>query len=1259
MANDIKFGIRVGYDGKEVTAGVTINRENFRQLAADAQAAGKSLTGAYSGAAEGVRSVSTQLSQARALVAGAFAADQVKGYLTYLLQASSAQTQFSARIRTTSEGMAEAARAEAGVLAYAQRWGVVLNDAGAGFARLNPAVRQLNGDGSATLQMMNALSASARLQGATTAENSAVMLQFAQALGSGVVAGDEFKSLMENAQPLMREVAAVLGKTTGELKLMASEGKLTSEVFGNAVLQASAKLVKMAEGIPPSFDAATQAVKNSAQVITAAFVDGFKGSSSGTGFLSDIAESLAGAKTEAGAAGAAVQAMVGPLMATAAYAVLKTASKLGPMIEDKARLVAAEVQHQVALRETALITKAAAAEEVSRLAAGRSALQNDRDRALSSLAAANSALQAAAAGSKDAAVLREAGSAAAAKRTALRTLADTAQSMLSVNDQLTAAERRYESASDAVSMAARAKSTAVNLAKGAIAALGGPVGLAITGITGLAAWFITSREEAAALETQLWKTKRARDAIAAGKAPTGGDMQAMQGELQRWQDQLDQLDQQGDKGSKRDQIAERVAALKDQMDYARQAARAEAEAQSQADRTIRLSDPGALAKLTADAKWATKLAADFEKAKADLATARDAALKAATTDARRNEVNDMYAGGLAKAQEDYRSGMEKLQAPARAIANAKADQKIADAKAEADRLVSAYQQEYETFRISTEDFIRKTTEAKDAALAAQIKVLEGRRSKAKPEESISIQTRINELGESREKLGRDAAELTRKAALSASDALANLTAASGRALDPLKQAEVDFEKKFGEILKRAAADGNESILQAGKDAWSAIVNQTNFSSAKERFDAALAEMQAQIETVRTAAERDGGVFSGLRSDQEVREIKEKAIPALNELIAKMREAAGQSPINLKAVSDAERSTQTAERDTKLSGATEGLSRSINDALMRGFEGGKGSMQNLRDTLKNQFRSLVLTPMIKPVTDASAKALGGLVDEAAKWASGLFGSTRSGLSSAISDGFSDSQKSATSFADQLTSMFKNLVLEPTISPQSSGGGGGGFFSSLFSSFSGSGSGASAGSSSIADSYWMPSADGNVFSGAPGLHRYVNTVQTSPQYFGFQTLHAFAAGGVFAEAGPEAVMPLARDAQGRLGVRSQGGSDAGGALSGVLVSLADTLRALPLESLASSIRGLADGLTMPQSVRSADSSPRQSQGAAAVQAGGVTVQFTQHVTIDARGADAGVDVRIMAAMERAKSAAVAEINASLARGGRTAKLAGVVK
>lgn len=68
--------------------------------------------------------------------------------------------------------------------------------------------------------------------------------------------------------------------------------------------------------------------------------------------------------------------------------------------------------------------------------------------------------------------------------------------------------------------------------------------------------------------------------------------------------------------------------------------------------------------------------------------------------------------------------------------------------------------------------------------------------------------------------------------------------------------------------------------------------------------------------------------------------------------------------------------------------------------------------------------------------------------------------------------------------------------------------------------------------------LPNAHGNVFSGAPSLSQYSNSLLTGPTFFGFDKLHAFATGaafGVGGEAGTEAVMPLTRVGQ-DLGVRA---------------------------------------------------------------------------------------------------------------------------
>lgn len=61
-----------------------------------------------------------------------------------------------------------------------------------------------------------------------------------------------------------------------------------------------------------------------------------------------------------------------------------------------------------------------------------------------------------------------------------------------------------------------------------------------------------------------------------------------------------------------------------------------------------------------------------------------------------------------------------------------------------------------------------------------------------------------------------------------------------------------------------------------------------------------------------------------------------------------------------------------------------------------------------------------------------------------------------------------------------------------------------------------------------------AKGGVYA-SPSLSQYRNEVHDSPKLF------AFAKGGVFGEAGPEAIMPLTRGPDGNLGVRSHGGGE----------------------------------------------------------------------------------------------------------------------
>ena len=75
----------------------------------------------------------------------------------------------------------------------------------------------------------------AKLAGASAIESSNAFRQLAQALGSGRLAGDEFRSISEQVPTVLAPIAAELGVTIGELKKLAAEGKLTSEVVLRAL----------------------------------------------------------------------------------------------------------------------------------------------------------------------------------------------------------------------------------------------------------------------------------------------------------------------------------------------------------------------------------------------------------------------------------------------------------------------------------------------------------------------------------------------------------------------------------------------------------------------------------------------------------------------------------------------------------------------------------------------------------------------------------------------------------------------------------------------------------------------------------------------------------------------------------------------------------------------------------------------------------------------------------------------------------------
>jgi lambda family phage tail tape measure protein len=176
----------------------------------------------------------------------------------------------------------------------------------------------------------------------------------------------------------------------------------------------------------------------------------------------------------------------------------------------------------------------------------------------------------------------------------------------------------------------------------------------------------------------------------------------------------------------------------------------------------------------------------------------------------------------------------------------------------------------------------------------------------------------------------------------------------------------------------------------------------------------------------------------------------------------------------------------------------------------------------------QAQMIELSAHLDPVADQ----IRGIFEDSLE---GFFNDVNKGTKS-VKEAFADLARSILRSFSEIIAKNASQEIMKLLGGGSSSGGIFGSISGLIGGLFGGGSGGGFSSGNLAASF-IDFAKGGVFSGSPSLHAYANTVQTTPKYFGTGTVHKFAKGGVFAEAGPEAVMPLTRDKNGRLGVMAQ--------------------------------------------------------------------------------------------------------------------------
>lgn len=131
-------------------------------------------------------------------------------------------------------------------------------------AKLKMLTKGLFNDNEA-VRFTSTLDKAFKVSGTSAEEAKSAMFQLNQAMTSGKLQGDEFRSVMENAPILAQKIAESMGVSMGELKKLGSEGKITSDVIKNAVLGSANDIESKYKQMPLTFGKVWQQAQNAGQ----------------------------------------------------------------------------------------------------------------------------------------------------------------------------------------------------------------------------------------------------------------------------------------------------------------------------------------------------------------------------------------------------------------------------------------------------------------------------------------------------------------------------------------------------------------------------------------------------------------------------------------------------------------------------------------------------------------------------------------------------------------------------------------------------------------------------------------------------------------------------------------------------------------------------------------------------------------------------------------------------------------------------------
>ena len=191
------------------------------------------------------------------------------GYLSFqglssLVGLSDTMAQTNARLDMMNDGLQTTAELNQMIYESAQRSRGEYQQTADMVAKLGTLAGDAFNSSAEIVAFVEQINKQMTLAGTSTEGAQAAVLQLTQALSSGALRGEELNSVLEQAPTIAQAIAKYMGVSTGVMREMASEGKITADVVKNALFAAADETNKKFEKMPLTWAQVWTKFKNAA-----------------------------------------------------------------------------------------------------------------------------------------------------------------------------------------------------------------------------------------------------------------------------------------------------------------------------------------------------------------------------------------------------------------------------------------------------------------------------------------------------------------------------------------------------------------------------------------------------------------------------------------------------------------------------------------------------------------------------------------------------------------------------------------------------------------------------------------------------------------------------------------------------------------------------------------------------------------------------------------------------------------------------------